>query len=371
MHKQLSDALIQETEAGRKCVVVIDEAQNLSDAVLERVRLLTNFENTQGKLLQIILSGQPQLTDKLKNESLVQLRQRVSTICHLNLLTAEETKDYISYRLGQAGYEGEPLFTDDALELIAEMGGGTPRTINNLCFNTLAMCSELKCRQADREIVATVAANMGLDLPASTPGNMPDDVVLAGFDQPVTHWWQSATGEVKLWVPALIGVLVFAALIAMRLSGIGGAQSDKAHLESIPTPAAVAVPKSTTIAASEPASAIKADSMPQLTESHSLVADHHPARNAFVGSAAVRAGPQTQLPSKQMSKPTAANAFLTIDSNPVGAEIIIDGAFVGNAPSMVALTPGPHQVSVARKGFATWRKTLSITGGRVHLDAQL
>src|SRR5579862_5011220 len=105
MHKQLSDALIQETEAGRKCVVVIDEAQNLSDAVLERVRLLTNFENTQGKLLQIILSGQPQLTDKLKNESLVQLRQRVSTICHLNVLTAEETKDYISYRLGQAGYD--------------------------------------------------------------------------------------------------------------------------------------------------------------------------------------------------------------------------------------------------------------------------
>ncbi len=103
MHKQLSQALIKETEAGRKCVIVIDEAQNLSDAVLERVRLLTNFENSQGKLLQIILSGQPQLTDKLKKASLVQLRQRVSTICHLKLLTPAETKDYIDYRLRQAG----------------------------------------------------------------------------------------------------------------------------------------------------------------------------------------------------------------------------------------------------------------------------
>ncbi|MDR3413943.1 MAG: AAA family ATPase, partial [Formivibrio sp.] len=76
MHKQLGETLVKETEAGRKCVVVIDEAQNLSDAVLERVRLITNFENSQGKLLQIIFSGQPQLTDKLMQDSLVQLRQR-------------------------------------------------------------------------------------------------------------------------------------------------------------------------------------------------------------------------------------------------------------------------------------------------------
>src|SRR5664279_4992082 len=100
MHRQLADALITETQAGRKCVVVIDEAQNLSDAVLERVRLLTNFETSQGKLLQIILSGQPQLTDKLMQASLVQLRQRVSAICRLEPLSPEETVAYIDYRLG-------------------------------------------------------------------------------------------------------------------------------------------------------------------------------------------------------------------------------------------------------------------------------
>ena len=101
-------------------MVVIDEAQNLSDAVLERVRLLTNFETSRGKLMQIVLSGQPQLSDKLMQASLVQLRQRISTICRLEPLSAEETAAYIDYRLKQAGYDGEPLFTEDALKLIAE-----------------------------------------------------------------------------------------------------------------------------------------------------------------------------------------------------------------------------------------------------------
>ena len=109
MHEQLSDALVKETRAGRKFVVVIDEAQNLSDAVLERVRLLTNFETSRGKLMQIVLSGQPQLSDKLMQPSLLQLRQRISTICRIEPLSAEETVAYIDYRLKQAGYEGEPL----------------------------------------------------------------------------------------------------------------------------------------------------------------------------------------------------------------------------------------------------------------------
>jgi type II secretory pathway predicted ATPase ExeA len=140
MHEQLSEALVRETRAGRKFVVVIDEAQNLSDAVLERVRLLTNFETTRGKLMQIVLSGQPQLSDKLMQPSLLQLRQRISTICRLEPLSAEETIAYIGYRLKQAGYGGEPLFANDALKLIAEASQGTPRTINNLCFNALSLC---------------------------------------------------------------------------------------------------------------------------------------------------------------------------------------------------------------------------------------
>ncbi len=128
MREQLTEALIRENRAGRRFVIVIDEAQNLSDAVLERVRLLTNFETSRGKLMHVVLSGQPQLADKLMQDSLVQLRQRISTVCRLEPLSAEETIGYIDYRLKQAGYGGKPLFAEDALAMIAEASRGIPRT---------------------------------------------------------------------------------------------------------------------------------------------------------------------------------------------------------------------------------------------------
>src|ERR1035437_4273530 len=162
MHEQLTGALAAETREGRKFVVAIDEAQNLSDAVLERVLLLTNFETSRGKLMLIGLSGQPQLSDKLMQASLVQLRQRVSTVCRLEPLSTEETVDYIDYRLKQAGYDGEPLFTEDALKLITEASHGIPRTINNLCFNALSLCRALKSKQVNDSMVAEVIADLQL-----------------------------------------------------------------------------------------------------------------------------------------------------------------------------------------------------------------
>jgi general secretion pathway protein A len=365
MHKQLSEALIKETEAGRKCVIVIDEAQNLSDMVLERVRLLTNFENSQGKLLQIILSGQPQLTDKLKKASLVQLRQRVSTICHLKLLTPAETHDYIDYRLRQAGYDGEPLFTPEALDLIAEMGGGTPRTINNLCFNTLAMCSALQCKQADREMVAKVAESMDLDQPAGagasvklkSEASVPGEIVpWANVNETLSSWWHAATGEVKVWVPALIGVLVLAGLIVTRLTGLGGAQPPRAGISNAPVQKTIVEPSSATIAAeNEPAA-------PMPTPK---------AKPDGIAQAGIQSNTDNKSAPKLVGKSMSAKAFLTIDSNPVGADIEIDGAFVGNAPSIIAVSPGSHQVYVEMKGFTTWNKTLSVTGGKIHLNAEL
>jgi general secretion pathway protein A len=162
MHQQFSDALVKENRAGRKFVVVIDEAQNLSDAVLERVRLLSNFETPRGKLLQIVLAGQPQLSDKLMQASLEQLRQRVSTICHLDRFSAKETAAYIDFRLKQAGYDGKQLFTDDALKLISEVSQGVPRIINNLCFNSLSLCRALNRKQVDDSMVSEVIADLEL-----------------------------------------------------------------------------------------------------------------------------------------------------------------------------------------------------------------
>jgi|WetSurMetagenome_2_1015567.scaffolds.fasta_scaffold118659_1 general secretion pathway protein A len=367
MHKQLSEALIKETEAGRKCVVVIDEAQNLSDAVLERVRLLTNFENSQGKLLQIILSGQPQLTDKLKKASLVQLRQRVSTICHLKLLSLEETKQYIDYRLGQAGYEGEPLFSDDALELIAEIGGGTPRTINNLCFNTLAMCSAMQCKQADREMVAQVAESMDLDRPKRKPrrsgksdAGIPGEGPWTHVQETASYWWHAATGEVKVWVPAVIGVLVLAGLLVMRFTSAAVSQPARTDVQTSSIPQTVSAPAKVADQAATAKPAVKMKPLGILPVAMRTGTANQPGSNTA-----------SKLPPRPVVKATPGEALLTIDSNPAGADIDIDGAFVGNAPSTITLGPGSHQISVGKKGFHNWNKTLSVTGGRIHLNAEL
>jgi Type II secretory pathway, component ExeA (predicted ATPase) len=382
MHKQLSEALIKETEMGRKCVVVIDEAQNLSDAVLERVRLLTNFENSQGKLLQIILSGQPQLTEKLAHASLVQLRQRVSTICSLELLNAQETKDYIDYRLRQSGYEGEPLFTEEAMDLIADLSGGTPRTINNMCFNALSLCATMQLRQVDGDMVTKVAADMQLSrrrrksarrisMPGSTDGASP----WMHVQQTLVHWWQTASGEVKVWVPASIGAVVVAMLLIMRLSGMGGSQAatttDDSKSSVIATPAANApADAKDKLAAAKPAPKVKPPVPVPAT------AEHRPAPTALVAQlpkALPTSRPVTTEPPapKLVGKSTYAAALLIINSKPAGADIEIDGAFVGNAPSTVSVGPGPHQVSIGKKGFNNWHKTLSVTGGTIHLDADL
>ncbi len=102
------------------------------------------------------------VSDKLMQSSLVQLRQRISTVCRLEPLSAEETVAYIDYRLKLAGYEGEPLFTEDALKLITEASQGTPRTINNLCFNALSLCCALKSKQVDGSMVSKVNADLQL-----------------------------------------------------------------------------------------------------------------------------------------------------------------------------------------------------------------
>ena len=138
MHYQLNEALLREARAGRQFVLVIDEAQNLSAPVLESIRLLSDFETSQGKLLQIILAGQRQLIGTLMKPGMLQLTQRISVTNFLDPLDSEEVTHYISHRLGVAGYQGKPLFTTEALQLVAEESGGTPRNINNICFGAMS-----------------------------------------------------------------------------------------------------------------------------------------------------------------------------------------------------------------------------------------
>jgi general secretion pathway protein A len=163
MHKQLNDALVRLKHAGRRFVLVIDEAQNLDDSVLETVRLLSDFETPTAKLMQIILSGQPQLATKLAGASLLQFRQRIAILSRLEPFGPEETDQYINHRLHVAGYEGGPLFTSEARTMIAARSGGIPRNINNLCFNALALACAMGRKKVDGRIVLEVASDLDFE----------------------------------------------------------------------------------------------------------------------------------------------------------------------------------------------------------------
>jgi type II secretory pathway predicted ATPase ExeA len=179
IHSELNDFLYRETKAGRRVVVFIDEAQNLADSVLETVRLLSDFEAPDRKLLQIILAGQPELAQRLARPGLAQLRQRIAIQARLEPLPPAEVVRYIHRRLQVAGYEGPQLFTAGALELIAERSRGIPRLINNLCFNALSLGCAMQQKQIDSTVVKEAAADISMDshvpinvVPDQQPGQL-------------------------------------------------------------------------------------------------------------------------------------------------------------------------------------------------------
>ena len=160
MHSKLNEILFAEMIAGRRFVLIVDEAQNLEDSVLETVRLLSNFETSYAKMLQIVLAGQPQLSDKLAQPQLAQLRQRLAVLARLEPLSAAETANYIEHRLKVAGYSGAPLFTPDAVSLVAERSRGIPRTINSLCYSALSAAHARGCETVPVEIVQEVVSKL-------------------------------------------------------------------------------------------------------------------------------------------------------------------------------------------------------------------
>jgi type II secretory pathway predicted ATPase ExeA len=134
---RLNHWLLERYRAGGTTVLIIDEAQNLSLEVLEEVRLLTNLETSSEKLLQIVLSGQPELERKLILPQVRQLRQRITLRSKTYPLNAEEARHYVEERLRVAGWDGRPVFTPEALASIHEYAHGIPRVINMLCEHAL------------------------------------------------------------------------------------------------------------------------------------------------------------------------------------------------------------------------------------------
>jgi general secretion pathway protein A len=134
---ELNEFLIEQHRQGLSPVLVIDEAQNLSVEALEAVRLLSNFETTNQKLIQILLVGQPELREKLNMLELRQLKQRIGLRCHIGPLSPEETRLYIRHRLRVAGAADPGIFTDGAVQKISEYSRGIPRIVNIVCDHCL------------------------------------------------------------------------------------------------------------------------------------------------------------------------------------------------------------------------------------------
>ncbi len=162
LQQVFNNRLLQVARAGQRLILVIDEAQNLQPEVLETIRLLSNFETPQSKLVHIILSGQPTLADKLASPALAQLRQRISIVHGLQPLPSWEIKNYIEHRLRIAGYKGDPLFTAEAYEAIARITEGIPRNVNNFCFNALSLACIVKKNLVDLEVVKEVISDMDI-----------------------------------------------------------------------------------------------------------------------------------------------------------------------------------------------------------------
>jgi general secretion pathway protein A len=161
----LGQFLVSRGAKGLTTVLIVDEAHHLSEELLEEVRLLSNLETTDDKLLQIVLVGQPELDQKLDSIGLRQLKQRIALRAQLGPLDAEETNEYIEHRLRVAGTEGEPgrLFPPDVMQAVYRHSRGFPRLINTICENALIIAYARQKPTITVDVIEDVAREFRLD----------------------------------------------------------------------------------------------------------------------------------------------------------------------------------------------------------------
>jgi len=160
--EQLNDHLIEQLKKGQTVALLVDEAQALSDEILEELRLLSNLETDREKLIQIVLMGQPELEHKLDKPELRQLKQRVTLRCRLLPLSQHEVGLYIASRLKTAGYEGKELFAPEAVEKITHYSNGIPRLVNVVCDNALVIASAASKEHVSADMIEEVARDLKL-----------------------------------------------------------------------------------------------------------------------------------------------------------------------------------------------------------------
>jgi len=161
----LNQVLVEEAQEGRTVVLIVDEAHNLEWEVLEEIRLLGNLETRNGKLLQIVLAGQPELDRKLDAPNLRQLKQRIVLRCNLRPFTLRDSVDYIQSRLERAGMREQTVFSEDVLAEIHVRSQGTPRLINALCDNMLLTAFATETKACTVEMLDEVSRDLRLEWP--------------------------------------------------------------------------------------------------------------------------------------------------------------------------------------------------------------
>lgn len=163
LHQRLKAMLVEEARAGRRVLIVVDEAQNLHHSSLEAIRLLSDFETASAKLLHVVLAGSSRLGETLLAPELSPLAQRVFTVCRLGSLTPEEVKCYVNFRLGAAGSGViEDLFSPDSLAEIAKQSDGVPRVINSICYRSLSLAYSTGQRHVSRALVQQAVRDLDL-----------------------------------------------------------------------------------------------------------------------------------------------------------------------------------------------------------------
>src|SRR5271167_3806619 len=168
----LNSFLLQRHQKGLTTILVVDEAHHLSAEILEEIRLLTNLETSQQKLLQIVLAGQPELDQKLDSHELRQLKQRIALRCHLDPLSLNETREYMARRLKIAGATGvNQIFSGPAIEAVFRHSRGIPRLINTICENALLAGYAKHAATITSEIIDDVARDLRLGVEIVDPGN--------------------------------------------------------------------------------------------------------------------------------------------------------------------------------------------------------
>ncbi len=387
MHRELNNVLVREAEKHRQVIVLIDEAQNLTDEVLESVRLLSNFETPSRKLIQVILAGQPPLADKLANPSLSQLCQRLSVMARLVPFSRAETAEYIRYRLRVSGYEGKDLFNPEAQNLIADLSGGKPREINNLCFNALSIGFALHKKTLDSSVVREAAADLDIaslgserSLKCAVRSNIPPapakcspatkpsgpDRILVPDVPPVFVTSVERGGTPRWALRAAIfccAVLLALFLVPIRISDLKHLRAPSSDLGSTAL-AEAAFPTASPESASSirPVILASASIPPSLPDAATPPAEpSHKAVPEQTGAALAgrsekgKSSREDARAAVSRPAPIASQApamgLLRIQTVPSGAMITVDGQLSGKSPVEKMVTTGLHTYRIELPGY--------------------